>query len=275
MSTWHGQPTVSRRARTVAPIYPIMTAIKRPYAAGNLPPAGSSNAKKPLQERLQEPAIQWLIKEWHRLDPTNSGVPLAPLPNARHAAEATGTPVASVYATIQKLRDSPLAVELPPNFRQTHSDVRVHDHGMYRYPIYDKVPTGALGGAYPASEPLGTFVTDLHVRPMENRPPPFALRVSGHGMTNPAALTQFPDGALVLCDPSQMPDLKDFVVALDRTDGSLTLKQLTNRAPLPERDLWLTPLNPDPAYSAVPLDDENHEVLGVVVDAVLPLYRHP
>lgn len=146
-------------------------------------------------------------------------------------------------------------------------------YATYGYPIYDKVPAGAFGCAYPASEPTGQFATDLYVPSRSSSPPPFAMRVVGHSMTNPASPIQFPDGCVVLCDPARQPTLGDFVVAMDRTDGSLTLKQLTNRVPLPGRDLWLTPLNPDPAYAAVHLDDENHEVLGVVVEAQMPLYR--
>lgn len=48
-------------------------------------------------------------------------------------------------------------------------------------------------------------------------------------MTNPALPVQFSDGSRVLCDPGQMSDLGNFVVVIDVTDESLTLKRLVNK----------------------------------------------
>ena len=90
-------------------------------------------------------------------------------------------------------------------------------------------------------------------------------------MTNPQALTHFPDGSRVLVNPSLEPSLNDFVAVVDLTDGSITLKQLVNKARLPERDLWLQPLNND--FASIKFEDDMHEVIGVVVDATLSLFR--
>lgn len=146
----------------------------------------------------------------------------------------------------------------------------------HAYPIYSRVPGGAFNGSNQREmEAIGEYATDMFIKQVADKPAPFAMQVRGHSMTNPTAEVQFPDGTLALCDPGQMPDLGDFVVVVDTTDETLTLKRLVNRAAPPERELWLEPLNPAPDYAAVRYNDEHHQVVGVVVDAMLPVFREP
>lgn len=153
-------------------------------------------------------------------------------------------------------------------------------HPVYNYPVVARVPAGGFNGApIPEGDRLGTYTTDLNIPARPGRPRPFAFKVHGDSMTNPAAApnapaadANFPSGTLVLCDPATFPDPGDFVVVLDATDESMTLKKLVNRSP-EGRDLWLTPLNP--AFSPIQYDDAVHQLVGVVVDAMMPMYRKP
>ena len=153
-------------------------------------------------------------------------------------------------------------------------------HPVHNYPVVARVPAGGFNGApIPPDDQIGTYTTDLNIPARPGRPAPFAFKVHGDSMTNPAAApnapaadANFPSGTLVLCDPATFPDPGDFVVVLDATDESMTLKKLVNRSP-EGRDLWLTPLNP--AFSPIQYDDAVHQLVGVVVDAMMPMYRKP
>ncbi|RRD58022.1 S24 family peptidase [Comamonadaceae bacterium OH2545_COT-014] len=147
---------------------------------------------------------------------------------------------------------------------------------MHTYPVITRISAGAFNGSNQADhEPVGAYHSTRLVKPRVvdgAARQPFAVQVSGHAMTNPASPWDFPHGTLALCDPGCMPDLNDFVAVVDLTDETLALRQLVNRARLPERDLWLVALNPDPAYAAIKLDDGMHAVAGVVLEAYLPKY---
>lgn len=54
----------------------------------------------------------------------------------------------------------------------------------------------------------------------------FALRVSGDSMTNCEGAHTFPDGCLILVDPSKVANAKDFVVAVNESTQEATFKQL-------------------------------------------------
>lgn len=142
----------------------------------------------------------------------------------------------------------------------------------FTYPIYDRVPGGTFAGtSREEMKPVGEYATDLAVHQKAGHPPPFAMVVSGHGMSSPGEDYVLPDCAKVLCDPSLSPVLGDFVVLVDAADETLLVRRLVNRAALPERDLWLEPLNG--AYASAPHDNSRYQVAGTVVDAILPLYR--
>lgn len=198
-----------------------------------------------------------------------------PMRKAEEYAASEGQPVshAKLQDMIKKLRAADGDDWLSPSFLRLSEAYRKAPD-FHAYPIYARVPGGSFNGCATADlEPTGDYVTDLRVRQKPERPAPFAMEVRGDSMTNPASPVQFPDGSRVLCDPGQTPDLGDFVVVIDVTDESLTLKRLVNKGAPGERDLWLEPLNP--AFVPMKYEDSRHQVAGVVVDAQMPLYRKP
>jgi len=195
----------------------------------------------------------------------------------RQAAAAHGIPHPTLNRWVNSVRDAFGDEGLPASYTQRSAKLRKTTTKVYSYPILARVPAGGFNGA-PLSpdDLLGTYGTDLHV-PVRNGKEPFAFKVHGDSMTNPAASPtapandpNFPNGIFVLCDPSAFPDPGDFVVVVDATDESMTLKKLVNRDP-EGRDLWLTPLNP--AFSPIQYDDSVHQLVGVVVDAMMPMFR--
>lgn len=89
----------------------------------------------------------------------------------------------------------------------------------------------------------------------------FALRVEGDSMTspNPNELT-FPEGTIIIVDPSRAASAGDFVVAKDVSTQMATFKKLTYDA-----GRWfLRPLNP--IYQAYEIDDPSIRVIGRVVE---------
>lgn len=249
--------------------------------AKNLPPDPSDNARKSGEELLQHPAIVAVIKTG----------------NAMQASRETGTPHPTIYEYLERIREDGLAHHLPARYQRKRRSpagsrptpspanrdeivshaLSAHARQVFTYPVVAHIPAGAfdvvgINAFPPLLDPIDEYTTDIHVpRGDRNKPPPFAFIVRGDSMTNPQALTHFPDGSRVLVNPSLEATLNDFVAVMDLTDGSITLKQLVNKAKLPERDLWLQPLNSD--YAPIKFEDDMHEVVGVVVDATLPLFR--
>ena len=68
----------------------------------------------------------------------------------------------------------------------------------------------------------------------------FCLEVSGCSMENKDAKDSFPDGSLILVNPDRIPELKDYVVAIDETTQDATFKQLIEDCGKKK----LKPLNP-------------------------------
>lgn len=138
---------------------------------------------------------------------------------------------------------------------------------VHTYPVYGKVRAGLTGQtlvAEPAEWADRSYYTDRDLR-AGDAGAPFALQVVGDSMTDDRASTHFPEGAVVLVNPNREAVSGDFVVAIDRTDGSTTFKRLRRTG----QGLYLVPLNE--AYPPVPLNDDLF-VAGVVEEAMLPCY---
>ncbi|RRD58023.1 S24 family peptidase [Comamonadaceae bacterium OH2545_COT-014] len=94
-------------------------------------------------------------------------------------------------------------------------------------------------------------------------------------MTNPSLPYHFPDGTDVLIDPHIEPEPADFVaVACVENGGGIVVKRLVReyqQGRAGDRPAYsLVSLNP--VYAPIPLDGEQHRVIGVVVDSRLPSY---
>jgi SOS-response transcriptional repressor LexA len=90
----------------------------------------------------------------------------------------------------------------------------------------------------------------------------FALRVSGDSMTSPypGDTTTFPDGTIIVVDPSRSAQAGDFVVAKDVVTQQATFKKLAT-----DGGRWfLKPLNP--TYPTVEIDDPAMRVIGKVIE---------
>lgn len=92
----------------------------------------------------------------------------------------------------------------------------------------------------------------------------FALLVDGDSMTNPIpGDVTFPNGTVILVDPSKSCDAGDFVVAKDVSTQKATFKKLV----LDGGRWYLKPLNP--AYPTVEIDDPAVRMIGKVVEMQL------
>jgi hypothetical protein len=96
-------------------------------------------------------------------------------------------------------------------------------------------------------------------------PDSFWLEVSGHSMTAPPGTRpSFPEGMLILVDPSEDVEPGDFCVA-GHNDSEVTFKRYVREDGQP----WLEPLNPNPRYQSIPCN-ENCRIIGRVVKAQWP-----
>lgn len=134
------------------------------------------------------------------------------------------------------------------------------------YPIFGRVQAGGFNGSdqntYYKDDPTNeSYYTDTDV------PDGFALEVRGASMTGDPDSVDFPEGSKVLIRPGVSPEPGEFVLVLDRQDSTTTFKRLDRV----NGEEWLVPLNP--AYSPFKRDPDNHEFVGVVEEAMKPLYR--
>lgn len=90
----------------------------------------------------------------------------------------------------------------------------------------------------------------------------FALRVSGDSMTSPyPGDVSFPDGTIIVVDPSRACDAGDYVIAKDVTTQQATFKRLVH-----DGGRWfLKPLNP--AYPTMEIDDPALRTIGRVIES--------
>jgi SOS-response transcriptional repressor LexA len=91
--------------------------------------------------------------------------------------------------------------------------------------------------------------------------PSFALRVNGDSMTSPhSGELSFPEGTIIVVDPTRGGDAGDYVVAKDVLTQKATFKRLTT-----DGARWfLKPLNP--AYPTIEIDDPALRVIGRVIE---------
>lgn len=90
----------------------------------------------------------------------------------------------------------------------------------------------------------------------------FALRVTGDSMVSPyPGDVSFPDGTVIIVDPTRACDAGDFVIAKDVTTQKATFKRLVH-----DGGQWfLKPLNP--AYPIMPIDDPALRTIGRVIES--------
>lgn len=91
----------------------------------------------------------------------------------------------------------------------------------------------------------------------------FALRVVGDSMTNPIpGGDTFPEGSVLIVDPSRRADAGDYVIAKDVATQKATFKKLVS-----DGGRWfLKPLNP--SYPTVEIDDPNIRIIGRVMESI-------
>lgn len=134
---------------------------------------------------------------------------------------------------------------------------------MYRYPLLADVQAGAFSDIDPiipddAIAWISSTKKASHVA--------FWLKVSGHSMTAPpGASPSFPEGMLILVDPLEDVNPGDFCIAGIYNDTEVTFKKFVWEDGKP----WLEPLNPNPRYQSIPVD-ENCRIIGRVIKAQWP-----
>lgn len=91
----------------------------------------------------------------------------------------------------------------------------------------------------------------------------FALRVTGDSMTSPSPDgPSFPDGTIIIVDPSRQAGAGDYVIAKDVVTQAATFKKL-----MTDGGRWfLKPLNP--SYPNIEIDDPAMRVIGKVIESV-------
>jgi SOS-response transcriptional repressor LexA len=130
-----------------------------------------------------------------------------------------------------------------------------------RVPLISWVQAGAWNDVIDNFEPgdADDWVDVYDVVPGDNA---FALRVSGDSMTSPHAgdALTFPEGTIVVVDPSRAVNPGDFVVAKDMRTQQATFKKLTSDG----GRLYLKPLNP--AYPLIEIDSKGMHLVGKVIE---------
>lgn len=129
-----------------------------------------------------------------------------------------------------------------------------------RVPIISWVRAGLWGAVEDHFSPgeAEEWAEAYDTMPGENA---FALRVTGDSMTNPIPGDRtFPEGTIIIVDPSRSADAGDYVIAKDVATQKATFKRLVS-----DGGRWfLKPLNP--SYPTVEIDDPDIRVIGKVVE---------
>ena len=88
----------------------------------------------------------------------------------------------------------------------------------------------------------------------------FALRVVGDSMTSESGVHSFPEGTILIVDPSRASNAGDFVIAKDVQTQRATFKQLVT-----DGNRWyLQPLNPK--WDRIEIDDPAVRIIGRVIE---------
>lgn len=130
-----------------------------------------------------------------------------------------------------------------------------------RVPLISWVIAGNLEEIQDMYQPgeADEWVETTEAKPGKNS---FALRVSGDSMTSPyPGDISFPDGTIIVVDPSRACDAGDFVIAKDVATQQATFKRLVH-----DGGRWfLKPLNP--AYPIIEIDDPALRTIGRVIES--------
>lgn len=129
-----------------------------------------------------------------------------------------------------------------------------------RVPLISWVKAGHFGDVEDHYEP-GDAPEWVDVYDTNPGDPSFALRVVGESMTSPIpGALSFPEGTIIVVDPTQGGAAGDFVVAKDIATQKATFKKLVT-----DSGRWyLRPLNP--AFPTVEIDDPSVRVIGRVIE---------
>ena len=129
-----------------------------------------------------------------------------------------------------------------------------------RVPLISWVQAGDFEDVHDWLQP-GEALDWVHVYDTVPGDPSFALRVSGDSMTSPhTGDLSFPEGTIIVVDPTRGGNAGDYVVAKDVATQKATFKRLTT-----DGSRWfLKPLNP--AYPTLEIDDPALRVIGRVIE---------
>lgn len=101
----------------------------------------------------------------------------------------------------------------------------------------------------------------VDVEGLQYGPNTFALTVNGDSMTNPnPGERTFPEGTLLIVDPSRVATANDFVIAKDVKRQRATFKKLVTDG----ARWYLKALNP--AYPMIEIDDASIRIIGKVTE---------
>lgn len=131
-----------------------------------------------------------------------------------------------------------------------------------RVPLISWVAAGKLGEIVDMYQPgeAEQWIDAYEAQPGESA---FALRVDGDSMTSPyPGEDTFPNGSIIIVDPSRACDAGDYVVAKDVSTQEATFKKLVR-----DGGRWfLKPLNT--SYPTIEIDDPSLRVIGKVVESM-------
>lgn len=133
----------------------------------------------------------------------------------------------------------------------------------YEYPLFTTVQAGQFAevGTYTEQDAQSWLATTKKASKDA-----FWLEVTGHSMTAPQGVKpSFPEGMLILVDPTEEVKPGDFCIASVFGDTEVTFKRYTREDGQP----WLEPLNPNPRYQSIPCN-ETCRIVGKVVQAMWP-----
>lgn len=181
-----------------------------------------------------------------------NAVPL-PSGNARGMGDALATKLERALGKPDGWMDTPLPDPSPSNVKEVAPKRRV--------PLISWVRAGSWSDVEDQYHPgeADEWVDVYDTIPGDQT---FALRVTGDSMTSPYAgdAITFPDGTVIVVDPTRAASAGDYVVAKDVTTQQATFKKLTT-----DGGRWyLKPLNP--SYPMIEIDDPAVRVIGKVIE---------
>lgn len=226
------------------------------------------NTKKPLPPDPRGPRAgnkQWTLRQLLSYEPVQEAL----------EGQRTLTEIAESYDALSQAQLSRL-LEYVGRFDRNLLPAKLRKRArrgtkqVVTYPVYGRVQAGDFNGSdqitfNPDDEMGESYYTGTAIP--EGDREAFVLEVRGDSMTDGSASVDFPEGSKVLINPNIQPEASDFVVVFDLQASTATLKKFQ---PMNGVE-WLVPLNPD--WKPFQRDPENHVYVGVVEEAMKPLYR--